>query len=207
MSEKRKFKRFNRRHQVRYGENEFTQTGFTGDISTSGMFVIGTRPKLDSRIHIEMQLDALQKLYFEARVVRLIEVPPALRQIKKAGFGCRFLTSAELLHDLLPKGPAQLPNLAPAAAALELTFDTPAALATAFEREFKRGGAFAWGNGSFAVNQQLQIQITAAWVGRSVALDAQVVNVIAGPDGRSGVAVMFRHGSGALDQLSALGQS
>lgn len=204
MSEKRKFKRFPRRHQVRYGESEFTQLGFTGDLSTSGMFVVGTRPKLESRIHIELQVDALSKLYFEGRVVRLIEVPPNLRQIRKAGFGVRFLTSAELLGDLLPKGLAQLPSLAPANPQLELSFDTPEALATASEREFKRGGAFAWGTGVFAVNSQLQIRVTAAWLQKAVTIDAQVVNVIAGPDGRSGVAVMFRNLAEAMNLLGEL---
>ena len=96
--EKRRNRRYAKRFKVRFGVKDLSLTGFTNDVSATGMFVVTTtQMAIGQRVHVEVLLDGDEKLYFEGAVARLTLVAPELRQIMKGGFGLRFLTGAELI--------------------------------------------------------------------------------------------------------------
>ena len=101
--EKRRNRRYSKRFKVRFGLKDLTSTGFTNDVSATGMFVVTTNMlTIGQRVHVEVTLDDNNKLYFEGGVARLTLVAPELRQIMKGGFGLRFLSGAELMGEMVP---------------------------------------------------------------------------------------------------------
>lgn len=197
MKEKRRHKRFQKRFRIRYGEHDFTQSAFTSDVSQSGMFIQGAPLPLDARCHIELHHDNKGKMHFEAQVMRRVEVPPSLRAVKKAGFGVRFLTPAELVADLLGKPDDPAPQLA-------ISYPTPESFAAAVESEFKRGGVFFWTNSRVAPDSSQRIQIEAGWLARRCQLDVRVKAVVPGEGGRTGVTALFDDPRSALEALLSL---
>jgi Tfp pilus assembly protein PilZ len=195
--EKRRHRRHARRLKVRFGVTDLEQSGFTGDVSATGLFVVtGAQPKIGSRIHVEVTLMDQQKLYLEAVVARLTVVAPELRQIMKGGFGARFLTGAELMGEMVP----HLRNKVH----FQLTYPTQESFLTAYENELKRGGIFLWTEKEHPVNTILNLEIEAGWLGRSQSFEVRVVHVLPGADGRFGTALMFLDPGSASTTLSAL---
>jgi hypothetical protein len=90
MAEKRQHRRFKKRYTVRFGTADLAKSGITGDISKGGAFIL-TRDliPLDTRVHLQVQLDAKSFVLFEGIVQRHRKVPPELRQMDPGGFGVR----------------------------------------------------------------------------------------------------------------------
>ena len=104
MAEKRQHRRFKKRYTVRFGTTDLTKSGITGDISKGGAFIL-TRDliPLDTRVHLQVQLDAKNFVLFEGIVQRHRKVPPELRQMDPGGFGVRFLYPGEVVADIVNK--------------------------------------------------------------------------------------------------------
>ena len=194
--EKRRNRRYSRRFRVRFGEKQLDRTGFTSDVSTTGMFVVSQPvPKLATRLHVEVSMDNDRVLYFEGVVARLTLVAPELRSVMKGGFGLRFLTGAELVAEMVP----HLRD----SRRLVLSYSTPEALHEAFEKELKRGGAFVWCEREHAVSSIVNLEIDAHYSNRQLAFECRVVHVV--PEaGRWGVALMFLEPNAALAGISGL---
>lgn len=195
--DKRQHKRHARRLKVRYGAVGFDSVGFTANLSSSGMFVVATSlPALDTRLHLEVTVGLHQLLYFEGQVMRQVEVPVALRQVMKAGFGVRFLSPGEVLVELMPNRPTD--------GRLTLRYPDPAAYANVLQHEFRRGGVFCWSTRTFAVGTTMPIDVEAAWSGAAASLEVRVMSSIPGPDGQVGLTLFFTDASRALPALEGL---
>ncbi|MBK7863836.1 MAG: PilZ domain-containing protein [Archangiaceae bacterium] len=194
--EKRRHRRYARRFRVRYGERTLQHSGFTSDVSATGMFVVTSPvPKLGTRLHVEVSLDNDRQLYFEGMVARMTLVAPELRSVMKGGFGLRFLTGAELMAEMVPhlRDPKRL----------VLSYPTPEALADAYERELRRGGAFVWSEREHPVNSIVTVELDAQFAGRQLAFECRVVHVVTEP-GRFGLALMFLDAGAAVSAVGGL---
>ncbi len=195
--EKRRNRRHSKRFKVRFGVKELSATGFTNDISSTGMFVVTTTLlSIGQRVHVEVTLDDNNKLYFEGAVARLTLVAPELRQIMKGGFGLRFLSGAELMGEMVPHLRDKT--------RIVMTYPTLQGYQNAFEQELRRGGCFVWTTTHYPVNTIVNFEIDAAFCNRSIAFECRVMHVVAGEDGRHGTALMFLDPASALAGLSGL---
>ncbi len=194
--EKRRNRRYARRFRVRFGEKQLSHSGFTGDVSATGMFVVTSPvPKLGTRLHVEVTIDNERLLYVEGVVARMALVAPELRSVMKGGFGLRFLTGAELMAEMVP----HLRD----AKRLVLTYGTLESLNDAYERELKRGGAFVWSEREHPMNAIVNLEIDAQFAGKQLAFECRVVHVVS-ENGRFGVALMFLDANAALNALGGL---
>ena len=195
--EKRRNRRYSKRFKVRFGLKEFTSTGFTNDVSATGMFVVTTSLlTIGQRVHVEVTMDESNKLYFEGGVARLTLVAPELRQIMKGGFGIRFLSGAELMGEMVPHLKDKT--------RIVLTYPTSHGFSNAYENELRRGGCFVWTNTHYPVNSIVHLEIEAEFCNRSIAFECRVMHVVTGEDGRFGTALMFLEQASALAGLAGL---
>ncbi len=188
--EKRRNRRYSKRFKVRFGVKELSATGFTNDISATGMFVVTTTTmSIGARVHVEVTVDEDEKLFFEGAVARLTLVAPELRQIMKGGFGLRFLSGSELMGEMVPHLRDKT--------RIVLTYPTQKGFLNAYENELRRGGCFVWTATHYPVNSIVHLEIDLDFANRNVAFECRVMHVVTGEDGRFGTALMF------LDQASA----
>ncbi len=197
--EKRKNRRHARRLRVRYGETEFTQNGFSADISATGMFIQTLSiPKLGTRLHIEVSFDGEQRLFFEGVVARQKIVAAELRHVLKGGFGVRFLAGVELL-------PEMVPSLKSSAGSLVLRYETKAAFAEAWKGELQRGGAFMWSERPHTVNTTVAVAIDLPFAGQQLEFEAKVMHVV-DEKTRTGLTLMFLDADKALSTLKTVSE-
>jgi len=183
MTEKRKHRRVNRRLSVRYGEQEPSHAAFTTDVSSGGCFITAARlPPLHTRLHVQLLLGTGRSLYFEGEVRRHKQVPAGLTAAAKGGFSVRFLPPAEAMTEVLGTAPS----------ALVLRFASAQALAQAWTRELRVGGAFVPTADRLARDAVVEVQLNLAWLERTFSFEGRVVHVSPG-DARSlpGVGVAF----------------
>lgn len=187
--ERRKHKRYNKRLKVLFGEKDFSLSGFTGNVSSSGLFVIASlNVKLGQRLHMQIEAEG-KSLYQEGVVARLNMVPPELRTVVKGGFGFRFLSQRELLAELIPSATNPLARV--------LSFDSAWKLAELYEKELKRGGVFLWSDTQVAVNTVIPVEFELGYANHTFTLQAKVVTVVPNPDGKFGLACIFMDGTQA----------
>ena len=95
MPNKRQFPRKKRRLTVEFNWNKNECTGFTYDISASGMFVRSIRiPMVGSRLTIRILLPNEKHFPITGIVVRSFRVPPSLAQLIPSGFSLRITDRA-----------------------------------------------------------------------------------------------------------------
>lgn len=108
MERRRKLRRA-RRVAVRFTEpgSDRTRSGFTTDISLTGMF-IGTNHVLSpgSRIRIEVA-DVEHGFVLEGIVARALRRNPKMGQIQPSGMGVRFFQVTELIERLFPQAASE----------------------------------------------------------------------------------------------------
>jgi Tfp pilus assembly protein PilZ len=183
MAEKRQHRRFKKRYTVRFGTTDLTKSGITGDISKGGAFIL-TRDliPLDTRVHLQVQLDAKNFVLFEGIVQRHRKVPPELRQMDPGGFGVRFLYPGEVVADIVNKDTTTF----------EQHFTSAEQLKTAYDRELRMGGAFIMTDKPLRIQDKVMVALCLDFVGETVEQEATVVHITL-PQGttRAGVSVMF----------------
>ncbi len=195
--EKRRNRRYSKRFKVRFGVKDLVSSGFTSDVSASGMFVVTTSLlNINQRVHVEVLLDEAHRIYFEGAVARLTVVAPELRQILKGGFGLRFLSGAELMGEMVP----HLKDTS----RIVLTYPSLEGYQNAFENELRRGGCFVWTSSHYPVGSTVHLEIEADFCNRRLAFECRVMHVVKGEDGRHGTALMFLDSSSAMAGLTAL---
>lgn len=183
MAEKRQHRRFRKRYTVRFGTEDLSKSGFTGDISKGGAFIVSTHiVPLDTRIHLQVQLDPKNFAFFEGIVQRHRRVPPELRQVEPGGFGVRFLYPGEVIADMVS---SNMPTF-------ELHFSSAEQLRTTYERELRMGGAFIVTDKVLRTQDKVLICLCLDYAGALVEQEASVVHITL-PQGtnRAGVSVMF----------------
>jgi len=183
MAEKRQHRRFKKRYTVRFGTTDLSKSGITGDISKGGAFIL-TRDliPLDTRVHLQVQLDPKNFVLFEGIVQRHRKVPPELRQMDPGGFGVRFLYPGEVVADIVNKDTTTF----------ELHFANPETLKAAYDRELRMGGAFILTDKPLRIQDKVMVALCLDYAGETVEQEATVVHITL-PQGttRAGVSVMF----------------
>lgn len=183
MGEKRQHRRFRKRYTVRFGTEDLSKSGFTGDISKGGAFIVSTHlVPLDTRIHLQVQLDHKNFAFFEGIVQRHRRVPPELRQVEPGGFGVRFLYPGEVIADMVSKN---MPTF-------ELHYSSGEALRGAYDRELRMGGTFIVTDKLLRTQDKVLICLCLDYAGALIEQEATVVHITL-PQGnnRAGVSVMF----------------
>jgi len=96
MPEKRRFPRKRRRLTVEFEWEKTHCTGFTYDISPSGIFVRATRfPKPGARLCATLVLPDETQLQIRGTVVRTFRVPSSLARLIPSGFSLRLTERPE----------------------------------------------------------------------------------------------------------------
>ncbi len=187
MAEKRQYRRFKRRLLVKYGVNDLSMSGFTGDVSTGGLFVAAARPlPLDTRLHVQLFLDPTRFLFFEGEVRRQKVTPRELSGLEPTGFGIRFLHPREVVLQALGRTDH-----------LEVHYATVSALREAYQRELKHGALFVPASKGLPRNTEVNVGLCLDFVNKDFELQATVVHVAEeGPN--RGVGVVFKD-RGALE--------
>jgi Tfp pilus assembly protein PilZ len=188
MAEKRQHRRLKRRLIVKYGERDLSQSGFTADVSPTGVFIVASViPRLDTRLHLQLFVTPEQFLYFEGEVRRHKLVPLELRTLERSGFGVRLLTPRELITSVM----GQELN----APRFELVYATRVAFQQAYERELRMGAAFISTTRRISLNTEVLLSLVLEFAGNIVELEAQVVQVFPpqeSADAPVGLALIFK---------------
>jgi hypothetical protein len=188
MAEKRQQRRIRRRLMVKYGERDLAQSGFTGDVSTTGLFIIAASlPRLDARLHLQLFVEPERFLFFEGEVRRHKVVPPELRTVERGGFGVRLLSPREALAPALDQE-TRIPRF-------ELSYATRAAFQQAYERELRLGAAFISTSKLLPRDTDVMLSLVLEFSGRVVELEAQVAQAFPpqeGPGAVVGLALLFK---------------
>lgn len=198
MSERRKHKRYPRRFQVRFGEKDLNGTGFTVDVSLSGLFIVTVQalPPLDTRLVVQVVGDERTPHQFlVGSVQRHRLVPPELRQVSRSGFGLRVLRPDELMRPLLPASAAS------GRQPLEVAFNTPAEFKTTWEAELKHGGLFIRSSAALQPNLEVKVVVLLPFANTNLEFDCRVVHVSSADAGRKGVSLMFTNPAAAREAL------
>lgn len=193
MAEKRQHRRFKKRYTVRFGTTDLSKSGLTGDISKGGAFIL-TRDlmPLDTRVHLQVQLDTKNFVLFEGIVQRHRKVPPELRQLDPGGFGVRFLYPGEVVADIVNKDTTTF----------ELHFSTVEQLQTAYERELRMGGTFILTEKPLRIQDKVLVAFCLDFINETVEQEASVVHItLPQGDTRAGVSVMFTDKKAVEEQL------
>jgi hypothetical protein len=91
-----------RRYLVEWQNDGYVCTGFTQDISPTGIFVRSTHiPDVGQTVSIELLLPGREKLQIRGTVVRSYRVPQNLRRFIPSGFGIRLNEAPEEYFQLL----------------------------------------------------------------------------------------------------------
>lgn len=105
MAEKRNIRRYPKRLQLRFGQDGPLHVAFTGDISTTGLFVKTTRPYPPATsLDIELITKDNSIINIKGVVMWAKTAPMSLSHLAKAGMGikiARILTGQEIYKRLL----------------------------------------------------------------------------------------------------------
>jgi Tfp pilus assembly protein PilZ len=179
MADKRRQRRYRRRLMVKFGEAELNQSGFTTDISASGVFIQAPRlVNLDSRVHIQIFFQNGFR-FFEGEVRRHKQVPLKLRNVERGGFGVRFLLPAEIVGGEIISRDNYL----------ELAYSTKEDLQKAFLAEIRVGGVFIPTSKLLPQHTDVSVEIALSFVNQTFDFPAKVVHVQTA--GVQGVGVVF----------------
>ena len=101
-SERRRSKRRRRRLGVRFWSDEVEGSGFTRDISNTGLMIETTTPvDIGKRIHLELKLPDGEPYYAEGVVVRRKVYPRQASSLFKPGLGIKFVSLGEAIRAIM----------------------------------------------------------------------------------------------------------
>lgn len=96
MRQKRSFERKKRRLLVEFTIDGTHYSGFTNDVSPTGIFVRSSRlPDLDQALAVTLHLPEGKHLVLRGKVVRSIRVPATLSRVIPSGFALTLSDSPE----------------------------------------------------------------------------------------------------------------
>src|SRR5262245_28949433 len=96
MAERRGFVRKKRRFLVEFQVQGSSYTGFTYDVSPSGIFVRSARlPKPGSLMTASLHVSEGRRIAVRGRVMRSYRVPPALARVVPSGFSMQLSDTPE----------------------------------------------------------------------------------------------------------------
>ena len=180
MAERRRQRRYRRRLLVKFGEADLGQSGFTTDISNTGLFIQAPRlVPLDARVHLQVFFEGEKFAFFEGEVRRHKVVPLNLRNVERGGFGVRFLIPSELVNTAMGGRDNHL----------ELHYATREDLQKAFLSEIRVGGVFVPTVKLLPQHTEVSLEIVLDHLNKVFEFNAKVVHV--STSGTTGVGVVF----------------
>jgi hypothetical protein len=186
MAEKRQHRRLRRRMMVKFGEKDFSQSGFTWDVSPTGLFIVASQlPALDARLHLQLFVDPERFLLFEGEVRRHKRVPPELRSLERGGFGVRLLSPRELITTALGQ---QVPRY-------ELSYSSREAFQHVYQQQLSRGAVFVSTSRLQPRDTEVKVDMVLAFSGQVLELEAVVIQVYPPQEGSAaptGLALAFK---------------
>lgn len=133
-----------------------SQSGFTQDISETGLFITTTLlPKVGTRLMVQLE-SPTKKSSVVGEVVRHVIVPPELRSVMRHGFGLRLISDRAIVRSLMeaekpaPTGPS-------------VTFTAPAEYLRVKAEELAKGCLSFSSPKAVAINDEVEIVVTCAW--------------------------------------------
>lgn len=142
--ERRKNKRFRKRLKVRYWWKDFEGTGFTTDISDTGLLIETSKTiEIGTRVHIEVSYDD-ESFFGDVIIVRQKIYPRQARSLFKPALGARFLKVTEVVglggtKAKAAAAPEQAPPV-PDHIPMQVDLRDAETLAEIYERDVKHGG-------------------------------------------------------------------
>ena len=102
MAERRNFARKKRRFLVEFSLDGASCTGFTYDVSPTGIFVRSIRlPNPGTMMTANLHLSEGRRIAIRGKVVRSFRVPPALSRVIPSGFSMRLSETPEDYYQFL----------------------------------------------------------------------------------------------------------
>ncbi|WP_224363271.1 PilZ domain-containing protein [Hyalangium versicolor] len=192
MAERRQHRRFKKQYTVRFGTTDLSKQGVTGDISKGGAFIL-TRDlvPLDTRVHLQVQLDPKNFVLFEGIVQRHRKVPPELRQVDAGGFGVRFLYPGEVVADIVHQDTTTF----------ELHYASAEELQAAYKRELRAGGIFIPTEKPLRIQDKVIVSFCLDFANATVEQESSVVHIALPGNTRAGVSVVFTDKKALEEQL------
>lgn len=167
--EHRTARRVPRRLKAMFGPVTPSQSGFTQDISETGLFITTTLlPKVGTRLMVQLESPTKKSSVVMGEVVRHVIVPPELRSVMRHGFGLRLISDRAIVRSLMeaekpaPTGPS-------------VTFTAPAEYQRVKTEELSKGCLSFSSPKAIAINDEVEVVITCAWRQGSLTLRGRTV--------------------------------
>lgn len=187
--ERRRSKRQRRRLGVRFWSDGMEGSGFTADISNTGLMIETTTPlEIGQRFHLELALPDARSFLAEGVVVRKKVYPRQAASIFKPGVGVRFVGLGEAIR-AVAQAEARAPDtpatggLEPLNGELELDLREPAELSRIYEDDIKHGGVRVPTACRPAVNEDVTVVLLLPQPNGSISCRGSVVAHITAPPG------------------------
>lgn len=222
--------RFKRRLQLRFWslEDNTPRTGFTQDISLTGMFICTSSPfGSRTRIAIEMPVGRGKvQLLGEVRHARRVD--PVLRKVNTSGMGIRLLKIEEVMSEVLhlrkaltgvaEEGENAVEIAEPRAqeairvrTVFPVSYASAHELARSFQRDLRHGGLFVATPNPAERNQKVRLEFRFDWdPGHRISVEARVVKRFVAAEGSasgervSGMGVAFSDPAEAIARFSEI---
>jgi Tfp pilus assembly protein PilZ len=214
-----------RRTRVQFWKRGETEpaTGFTSNVSNSGLFVATNNP-LARGTRLRIEVTDPPGLFIECVVAHAIKVAPGLQRVRQSGMGVRFLRGDELLADLLapPAPPKVVAQPAPSeppppVAAVEpappenkvyaVRYADNRSFIDAFRRDLRNGGLFVETKYPAALNEVVTVEIVPPGAGGTPVRLTGLVTSVRTADGsapsteKPGMGVLFDDPQDVVAQL------
>ncbi len=180
MADRRRDDRFRRRVPVHFWRpgKSYRHSGFTSDISTSGMFLATDEP-LATGSRIRVAIGASDRGFFvEGEVTHTSKRGPHLPTSGRAGMGVRFLSVAKLLGKLIPELGASVAQDGTRSedGLYRASYTGAEEFREVYERDIKTGGLFVATQHPAAVGEGVEVEVMVATSGmRPLRLSGTVV--------------------------------
>ncbi len=186
--DRRRSKRRRRRLPVKLWRGDVEGTGFTADISNTGLMVETTvAADLGSRFHIELQLPEETLYYIEGVVVRKKVYPRHAASMFKNGLGIRFVGLGEAIRAILEEKPEDAPPVTCETSRTDGGFlvdlRDPGELKRIYERDIKHGGVQILVSERPPIDQEVRVTFSLPDPNGSIDCPALVVTHVEEPAG------------------------
>ena len=159
---RRRDERSTRRLPVNFwrpGEEDKRQSGYTNDISTSGMYISTNRP-LPPGSRIRVAIGPVDRGFLiEGKVVRVLKVDTSMQSKKIGGMGIRFVPVKELILGLVPELKSGVGDPPTEDGVFRLRYASPQEFLDIYERDLRTGGLFVPTETPAAMNAEIYVEL------------------------------------------------